>query len=207
MTTMTDFKRWALAALILIAAGAARAQQTDGMAPDTAQRAEAILVLGIVGKIHRADEIGDRNGFAQGFGRGAQGQGGLRLFRRGGPGRHQRGLAVGRGHRGVAVAVRGEGGDGRIGHAVGDRRGRRGFWRAGGLEVRLEADRLVEGRRRFRGRIAGTEGQDVAIDLEGEDETALIPFAWLAEAKLVLNDELMKLGAAKRPAETLTEED
>ena len=41
---MTDFKRWALAALILIAAGAARAQQTDGMAPDTAQRAEAAEV-------------------------------------------------------------------------------------------------------------------------------------------------------------------
>ena len=40
---MTDFKRWALAALI-ITAGLVRAQQTDGTAPDTAQRAEAAQV-------------------------------------------------------------------------------------------------------------------------------------------------------------------
>lgn len=76
-----------------------------------------------------------------------------------------------------------------------------------GLEARLETDRLVEGRKRFKGRLAGVEGEDVLVDLDGEEETALIPFAWLAEAKLVLNDELMKRGAARRPAETQTEED
>jgi len=76
-----------------------------------------------------------------------------------------------------------------------------------GLEARLETDRLVEGRKRFKGRLAGVEGDDVLIDLDGEDDTALIPFAWLAEAKLVLNDQLMKLGAAKRPAQDLDEEE
>ena len=76
-----------------------------------------------------------------------------------------------------------------------------------GLEARLETDRLVEGRKRFKGRVAGVEGQDVLVDLDDEDETALIPFAWLADAKLVLNDELLKLGAAKRPAQDLDEED
>jgi len=76
-----------------------------------------------------------------------------------------------------------------------------------GLEARLETDRLVEGRKRFKGRLAGVEGDDVLIDLDGEDDTALIPFAWLAEAKLVLNDQLMKLGAAKRPAPDLDEEE
>ena len=76
-----------------------------------------------------------------------------------------------------------------------------------GLEARLETDRLVEGRKRFRGRLAGVEGEDVLVDLEGEEDTALIPFAWLSEAKLVLNDELMKLGAAKRPDPTLTDEE
>ena len=76
-----------------------------------------------------------------------------------------------------------------------------------GLEVRLETDRLVEGRKRFKGRLAGVEGQDVLVDLDDEDETALIPFAWLADAKLVMNDELLKLGAAKRPAQDLNEED
>ncbi|MBN8551554.1 MAG: ribosome maturation factor RimP [Caulobacterales bacterium] len=76
-----------------------------------------------------------------------------------------------------------------------------------GLEARIETDRLVEGRKRFKGRLAGIDDQDILIDLDGEDDTALIPFAWLAEAKLVLNDELMKRGAAKRPAQDMTEED
>ena len=76
-----------------------------------------------------------------------------------------------------------------------------------GLEVRLETDRLVEGRKRFKGRLAGIEGDDVLIDLEGEDDTAAIPFAWLSDAKLLLTDELLKLGAAKRPDNDLIEED
>jgi ribosome maturation factor RimP len=69
-----------------------------------------------------------------------------------------------------------------------------------GYEVRLETDRMIEGRKRFKGVIAGTEDQNIAIDLEGEDDTALIPFDWLSDAKLVLTDELMKAGAEKRAA-------
>lgn len=67
-----------------------------------------------------------------------------------------------------------------------------------GLEARLETDRMVEGRKRFKGILAGTEGDNIAIDLDGEDDTALIPFEWLADAKLVLTDELLKRGAALR---------
>lgn len=69
-----------------------------------------------------------------------------------------------------------------------------------GHEARLELDRLAEGRKRFRGVLAGVEGANVAIDLEGEDETTLIPFAWIVEAKLVLTDELMRRGAEVRAA-------
>jgi ribosome maturation factor RimP len=69
-----------------------------------------------------------------------------------------------------------------------------------GYEARLELDRLAEGRKRFRGRLAGVEDDNVAIDLDGEAETTLIPFAWIAEAKLVLTDELMKRGAEERAA-------
>jgi ribosome maturation factor RimP len=69
-----------------------------------------------------------------------------------------------------------------------------------GLEARVELDRLVENRKRFKGEVAGIEGENVALDLEGEEETALVPFAWVAEAKLVLNDELMKRGAEQRAA-------
>lgn len=79
-----------------------------------------------------------------------------------------------------------------------------------GLEARIELDRMAEGRKRFRGVLAGTEigddGQElVAIDLEGEEHTALAPFAWIIEAKLILNDQLMKLGAERRAAELESE--
>ncbi|SJM55974.1 clustered with transcription termination protein NusA [Brevundimonas diminuta 3F5N] len=76
-----------------------------------------------------------------------------------------------------------------------------------GLEARLETDRMVEGRKRFKGIVAGVEGENIAIDLDGEDETALIPFAWLADAKLVLTDELLKRGAALRAARGEPEDD
>jgi ribosome maturation factor RimP len=64
-----------------------------------------------------------------------------------------------------------------------------------GLEARIELDRVAEGRKRFRGILVGVEGDQVAIDLEGEAETALVPFAWIVEAKLILNDQLMQRGA------------
>lgn len=69
-----------------------------------------------------------------------------------------------------------------------------------GFEARLETDRMIEGRKRFRGHLAGIEGENIAIDLEGEDDTALIPFDWLVDAKLVMNDDLMKAGADRRAA-------
>jgi ribosome maturation factor RimP len=76
-----------------------------------------------------------------------------------------------------------------------------------GFEARLETDRMVEGRKRFKGLVAGVEGDNVGIDLEGEEETALLPYAWLLDAKLVLTDELLKAGAARRAARQETEED
>ncbi|HEY8004748.1 MAG TPA: ribosome maturation factor RimP, partial [Phenylobacterium sp.] len=69
-----------------------------------------------------------------------------------------------------------------------------------GHEARIELDRLAEGRKRFKGVLAGVEDDQIAVDLEGEEETALIPFAWILEAKLVLTDQLMKRGAAMRAA-------
>jgi ribosome maturation factor RimP len=70
-----------------------------------------------------------------------------------------------------------------------------------GYEARIELDRLAENRKRFKGVLAGVEGQDILIDLEGEAETtAQIPFAWIADAKLALTDKLMKRGADKRAA-------
>ncbi|MBU1378308.1 MAG: ribosome maturation factor RimP [Alphaproteobacteria bacterium] len=75
-----------------------------------------------------------------------------------------------------------------------------------GFEVKLELDRLAEGRKRFRGVLAGVEGDQIGIDLEGEEATAMIPFAWVIEAKLVLNDQLMKRGAESRAARIASEQ-
>ena len=69
-----------------------------------------------------------------------------------------------------------------------------------GYEARIELDRLAEGRKRFKGVLAGVDDGQVAVDLEGEAETALIPFSWIVEAKLVLTDQLMKRGAEHRAA-------
>jgi ribosome maturation factor RimP len=75
-----------------------------------------------------------------------------------------------------------------------------------GLEAKVELDRPADGgRKRFRGVLAGIEGKDVLIDLEGEEDTAVVPFAWIADAKLVLTDELMKRGAAEREARLAAE--
>ncbi len=73
-----------------------------------------------------------------------------------------------------------------------------------GLEAKIELDRLADRRKRFRGVIAGVEdveGQPhVMLDMEGEADTVLVPFAWMQDAKLTLSDALMKLGADKRAA-------
>lgn len=65
------------------------------------------------------------------------------------------------------------------------------FERWTGFEAKLELDRLVENRKRFRGLLAGTEDGNVMIDLAGEEETALIPFDWICDAKLVMTDALV----------------
>ena len=76
-----------------------------------------------------------------------------------------------------------------------------------GYDARLELDRLVENRKRFKGVLAGVEGEDVLVDLEGEEDvTAQIPFAWISEAKLALTDKLMKRGAEARAARLESEQ-
>jgi ribosome maturation factor RimP len=80
------------------------------------------------------------------------------------------------------------------------------FVRYEGFEARIELDRLADNRKRFKGTLAGIEGEDVLIDLEGEEETALVPFAWILEAKLVLTDALMQKGALDRAARLAAEE-
>lgn len=70
-----------------------------------------------------------------------------------------------------------------------------------GLEIRLELDRVAEGRKRFKGELAGVEDGQVGLNIEGEDDTTVyFPFEWIVDAKLVLTDALMKRGAEQRAA-------
>ncbi len=66
------------------------------------------------------------------------------------------------------------------------------FIRWEGFEAKLELDRLVEGQKKFRGVLAGFEDGKVAFDIKGEDETAMFPLDWIAAAKLMLTDDLIR---------------
>jgi ribosome maturation factor RimP len=62
-----------------------------------------------------------------------------------------------------------------------------------GWEARLETTELIDGRRRFKGMLAGVEGDEVLIEIEEGKETLTIglQFDWLSDAKLILTDDLI----------------
>lgn len=62
-----------------------------------------------------------------------------------------------------------------------------------GWEARVETTELIDGRRRFKGTLAGVENEEVLIDIEEGAETVTIglQFDWLSDAKLILTDELI----------------
>jgi len=59
-----------------------------------------------------------------------------------------------------------------------------------GYEAKLETSELIDGRKRFKGQLAGIEDDEVLINVS--EGTIGLKFDWLAEAKLVLTDELIK---------------
>lgn len=79
-----------------------------------------------------------------------------------------------------------------------------------GWEARLETSELIDGRKRFRGVLAGTEGDEVLITIEdrGEEVTIGLTFDLLADAKLVLTDELIaEMLKARKDAGKINEDD
>ena len=62
-----------------------------------------------------------------------------------------------------------------------------------GWEARLETTELIDGRRRFKGTLAGAEDDEVLIEIEdaGAVVTIGLKFDWLSDAKLILTDELI----------------
>jgi ribosome maturation factor RimP len=83
------------------------------------------------------------------------------------------------------------------------------FDRYSGHLVKIEMEVPVNGRKRFRGQLIGTEGNTARLHRddarEGEEADVLLPIADMGEAKLVLTDELVtealrREKAAKREA-------
>ena len=62
-----------------------------------------------------------------------------------------------------------------------------------GWEARIETTELIDGRRRFKGMLAGVEGEEVLIELDEGNEPVTIGlnFEWLSDAKLILTDDLI----------------
>ncbi len=63
-----------------------------------------------------------------------------------------------------------------------------------GYVAKIETEQMIDGRRRFKGVLQGTEGDEVLIEIEehGEPVTIGLKFDWLSDAKLVLTDELIR---------------
>ena len=59
-----------------------------------------------------------------------------------------------------------------------------------GFEAKIETEELIDGRRRFKGILAGVEGDEILITIA--EGTIGLKFEWLSDAKLVLTDELIR---------------
>lgn len=75
-------------------------------------------------------------------------------------------------------------------------------------EARLETTELIDGRRRFKGTLQGTEGDEVLIEIEegGESLTIGLKFDWLSDAKLILTDDLIAEMLRQRKASGVIDE-
>ncbi|MBF9048462.1 ribosome maturation factor RimP [Roseobacter sp. HKCCD9010] len=73
-----------------------------------------------------------------------------------------------------------------------------------GYEVKLETTEMIDGRRRFKGVLAGVEGDEVLINVT--EGTIGLHFDWLSDAKLVLTDELITEMLRQRKAAGIVDE-
>jgi ribosome maturation factor RimP len=75
-------------------------------------------------------------------------------------------------------------------------------------EARIETTELIDGRRRFKGVLQGTEGDEVLIEIEegGQALTIGLKFDWLSDAKLILTDDLIAEMLRQRKASGVIDE-
>lgn len=78
-----------------------------------------------------------------------------------------------------------------------------------GHEAKVETTELIDGRRRFKGVLAGIEGDEILVtlpepDADGAAITIGLKFDWLSDAKLVLTDDLIaEMLRLRKAAETI----
>jgi ribosome maturation factor RimP len=70
-----------------------------------------------------------------------------------------------------------------------------------GYEAKIETSEMIDGRKRFKGVLAGVEDDEVMINIE--EGTVGLKFDWLSDAKLVLTDDLIKEMLKARKAQGL----
>ncbi len=70
------------------------------------------------------------------------------------------------------------------------------FQRFAGFDARVEMLINVDGRRRFKGRLLGVEGEAIHLDLEEEEAEVYLAFQDMSRAKLILTDELIAAAQA-----------
>jgi ribosome maturation factor RimP len=72
-----------------------------------------------------------------------------------------------------------------------------------GYEAKVETSETIDGQKRFRGILRGTEGDEILLEID--EGTIGLKFDWLADAKLVLTDELVAAMLRARKAQGLDE--
>lgn len=77
-----------------------------------------------------------------------------------------------------------------------------------GYEARVETTEQIDGRRRFKGILQGTEDDEVLIEIEeaGEPVTIGLKFDWLSDAKLILTEELIREMLRQKKASGIVDE-
>ena len=77
-----------------------------------------------------------------------------------------------------------------------------------GYEVRIETTEMIDGRRRFKGVLAGVEGDEVLLNIEDGAETVTVGlnYEWLSDAKLILTDDLIREMLRARKAAGIIDE-
>ncbi|MEM9637771.1 MAG: ribosome maturation factor RimP [Pseudomonadota bacterium] len=73
-----------------------------------------------------------------------------------------------------------------------------------GYEAKIETGEMIDGRRRFKGELAGVEDDEVLINVA--EGTIGLKFDWLSDAKLVLTDDLIKEMLRQRKASGVIDE-